>query len=69
MWGNLYLAEKEGGAFTERDEQAAVILADWAAVAIDNARLYETSERRRDELERAVRGLQATSDIADRDRR
>jgi signal transduction histidine kinase len=63
-WGNLYLTEKAGGPFTELDEQAAVILADWAAVAITNARLYETSERRRDELERAVRGLRATSDIA-----
>ncbi len=37
-WGNLYLTEKEGGEFTEQDEEAAVILADWAAVAIDNAR-------------------------------
>jgi len=64
-WGNLYLTEKEGGGeFTERDEQAAVILADWAAVAIDNARLYETSQLRRRELERAVRGLEATRDIA-----
>ena len=63
-WGNLYLAEREGGPFTERDEQAVVILADWAAVAIGNARVYETSERRRGELERAVRGLRATSDIA-----
>ena len=55
-WGNLYLAEKQGGGeFTERDEEAAVILADWAAIAIDNARLYETSERRRDEPEKAVR--------------
>jgi signal transduction histidine kinase len=63
-WGNLYLAEKEGGDFTERDEQAAVILADWAAVAINNARLFETSELRRQELEKAVRGLEATRDVA-----
>jgi signal transduction histidine kinase len=63
-WGNLYLAEKEGGEFGEQDEQAAVILADWAAVAIDNARLYETSELRREELERTVRGLEATRDVA-----
>ncbi len=64
-WGNLYLAEKEGGGeFTERDEQAAVILADWAAVAINNARLFETSELRRHELEKAVRGLEATRDVA-----
>lgn len=63
-WGNLYLTEKEGEGFTDGDEEAAVILADWAATAIDNARLYETSERRRAELERAVRGFEATHDIA-----
>ena len=63
-WGNLYLAEKLDGSFSEEDEQAAVILAEWAAVAIDNARLYQTSERRRGELEKAVRGLEATRDVA-----
>ena len=30
-WGNLYLTEKQDGEFTEQDEEAAVILADWAA--------------------------------------
>jgi len=63
-WGNLYLTEKEGGEFTPADEEAVVILADWAATAIANARLYETSEHRRVELERAVRGLEATRDVA-----
>jgi signal transduction histidine kinase len=64
VWGNLYLTEKQGGEFSEQDEQAAVILADWAAIAIDNARLYETSERRREEAEKAFRGLEATRDVA-----
>ena len=59
-WGNLYLTEKEGGEFTEADEQAVGVLADWAVTAIGNARLYETSERRRADLERAVRRLEAT---------
>lgn len=64
-WGNLYLTEKgDGLRFTEEDEQAAVVLAEWAAIAIENARLYETSEQRRGELEQAVLGLQATRDIA-----
>lgn len=64
-WGNLYLAEKqEGGEFTDEDERAAIVLAGWAAVAIVNARLYETSERRRGELEKAVLGLQAARDVA-----
>jgi signal transduction histidine kinase len=63
-WGNLYLTEKEGGdEFTETDEEAARILADWAAIAIENARLYQTSERRRGELEKAFRGLEATRDV------
>jgi len=65
-WGNLYLAEKEDGEeFTDEDEDAAVALAQWAATAIDNARLYEDSERRRRQLEQAVRSLEAARDIAD----
>jgi signal transduction histidine kinase len=64
VWGNLYLTEKGGGEFTPQDEEAAVILAEWAAIAIENARLYETSERRRQEFEKAFRGLEATHDVA-----
>jgi signal transduction histidine kinase len=64
VWGNLYLTEKEeDSAFTEADEEAAAMLADWAAVAIENARTYQVSERRRRELERAFRGLEATHDV------
>lgn len=55
VWGNLYLTEKTDGEFTEADEEAAVVLADWAAIAIGNARTYETSERRREEAERLSR--------------
>ena len=65
-WGNLYLTEKHAGAeFTEADEEAAVVLAQWAATAIENARLYETSELRRVQAERAVLGLRAARDITD----
>ena len=64
-YGNLYLTDKAGGEeFTERDEQLLRVLSEWAAVAIFNARLYEDVARRRAELERAVRGLQATAAIA-----
>lgn len=63
-WGNLYLTEKMDGPFDQRDEEAATILADWAAIAIDNARTYETSERRREAAEKAIRGLEATRDVA-----
>jgi GAF domain-containing protein len=64
-WGNLYLTEKEGGVqFDDTDEQTAVTLAEWAAVAVENARLYSNAEARRAELERAVRSLEATTAIA-----
>ncbi|MFZ0383640.1 MAG: GAF domain-containing protein [Solirubrobacteraceae bacterium] len=37
VWGNLYFAEKEDAReFSEADEQAAVVLAEWAAKAIAN---------------------------------
>jgi signal transduction histidine kinase len=64
VWGNLYLTEKQDGEFTAQDEAAAVILAEWAATAIENARLYQVSERRRAEQEQAVRGLEAARDIS-----
>jgi signal transduction histidine kinase len=65
-WGNLYLTEKRGGIeFTAQDEEAATVLADWAGTAVENARLYESSERRREEAERAVQSLEAARDIAD----
>jgi signal transduction histidine kinase len=64
-WGNLYLTEKEGADdFDDDDLEAAVVLAEWAAIAIDNARLFGTSERRRVKLERAVGGMEAARDIA-----
>jgi signal transduction histidine kinase len=45
-YGNLYLTEKEGGAdFTQEDEDLVILLAGQAAVAIENARLYEASTR------------------------
>jgi signal transduction histidine kinase len=63
-FGNLYLTDKAEGPFEEVDEAAMLVLAEWAGIAIENARLYESVERRRDELERAVRSLEATTEIA-----
>ena len=61
VFGNLYLTDKrEADEFDERDEHLLTVLADWAAVAIENARLYEDVDRRRSELERAVQGLETT---------
>jgi signal transduction histidine kinase len=51
-YGNLYLTEKEGGAdFTEEDEVVLTLLASQAAVAIENARLYEAVTRWSRQLE------------------
>ena len=63
-WGNLYLTDKIGGEFDDADEEAAVVLASWAAIAVENARLYKQTDSRRAELERSVRALEATSEIA-----
>ncbi|RAO14283.1 Histidine kinase [Micromonospora noduli] len=57
IFGNLYLAEKKGGAqFTEDDEEIVVALAAAAGVAIENARLYALAHRRE-------RWLAATAEI------
>jgi two-component system, NarL family, sensor histidine kinase DevS len=63
-WGNLYLTEKGNGDFDEADEQSAMILAEWAAIAVENARLYNSVQSRGDEMERAVHRLEATTEIA-----
>jgi signal transduction histidine kinase len=45
-YGNLYLTEKHGGEdFPKEDEELVTLLAGQAAVAIENARLYEASTR------------------------
>ncbi|WP_425571258.1 GAF domain-containing protein, partial [Phytohabitans houttuyneae] len=57
IFGNLYLAEKQGAAeFTQDDEEIAVALAAAAGVAIENARLFATAHRRE-------RWLAATAEI------
>ena len=63
-WGNLYLTEKTGGEFTEDDEQAVVMLARYAAIAIDNAHRLEQVSARRDELERSLAAMRATTEIS-----
>lgn len=52
VFGNLYLTEKQGGEdFTSDDEDLAIALAAAAGVAIQNARLFEHSNRRQKWLE------------------
>jgi signal transduction histidine kinase len=60
-YGNLYLTEKADGAdFDEEDEELVELLAEQAAVAIENARKYEAGLLTRSRQER----LQIVSDIA-----
>ncbi|HAN71741.1 MAG TPA: histidine kinase [Actinobacteria bacterium] len=54
VFGNLYLTEKRSGrAFTAEDERTVMALAAAAAVAIENARLYERT-RTREKWQQAV---------------
>ena len=51
-FGNLYLTEKaHGSEFTSEDEELTQLLAAQAAVAIENARLYASSNRSLRQLE------------------
>ena len=51
-YDNLYLTEKSGGEpFTEEDQELVSLLAGQAAVAIENARLYEAATRWSRQLE------------------
>src|SRR6476469_8358199 len=47
IYGNLYMTEKQGAdEFDEPDEEAALTLATWAGIAIENARLYTSLSER-----------------------
>lgn len=51
-YGNFYLTEKAGGEdFTDEDQELVTLLAGQAAVAIENARLYEATARWSEQLE------------------
>jgi len=50
-YGNLYLTEKDGGDFTGEDEDLVKLLAAQAAVAVENARLYESATAWSQQLE------------------
>jgi signal transduction histidine kinase len=65
VYGNLYMTEKAGGReFDEADEEAATTLASWAAIAIENARLYTSLSTRESEIARALRRAETSADIA-----
>ena len=66
-YGNLYLTEKAGGEqFTAEDEEIVTLLAAQAAVAIENARLYESATRWSRQLEtlhEVVRSIVDETDV------
>ncbi|MEU6811961.1 GAF domain-containing SpoIIE family protein phosphatase [Streptomyces sp. NPDC046831] len=45
IYGNLYLADKQDGPFSDEDEEIVTALAGAAGVAIENAHLYERVRR------------------------
>ena len=58
--GNLYLTNKRGGGeFTDDDEAVLIALGAAAAVAMENARLYETARRQQ-------RWVQASAEVTTR---
>ena len=60
-FGNLYLTEKEGGDFDDADEETLVLLAGWAAIAIENARIYAGSGPSAMSSSARSSGLEATT--------
>ncbi len=65
LLGQIYLTDKKNGAeFTEEDESVIETLAAYAAVAIENARLYETVLKRDKKLAQRNQDLSLLNDLA-----
>jgi len=64
-YGNLYLTEKRDGDFTDEDEELVALLAAQAAVAIENARLYESATRWSRQLETLHETVRSVVDETD----
>ena len=65
VYGNLYLTEKAGGAAFDADDEAVLTgLAAASGVAIDNARLFEESQRHYAEARRRQEWLEITGDMS-----
>lgn len=64
-FGNLYMTEKrDAEEFDKDDEEAALTLAIWAGIAIENARLYTSLSEREAEVQQALRRAETSVDIA-----
>ncbi|HET6172768.1 MAG TPA: GAF domain-containing sensor histidine kinase [Gaiellales bacterium] len=64
IFGNLYLTEAPDGVFTEEDERVALLLAGMAAVAIENARLYQDATEQAEQARRAAEARVALTSVA-----
>ena len=64
--GGLFFAHPEVGVFTERSERLVVNIAAQAAIAIDNARLYETARLSAQEREQLLESERAARSEAER---
>ncbi|HEX9968879.1 MAG TPA: GAF domain-containing SpoIIE family protein phosphatase, partial [Acidimicrobiales bacterium] len=62
--GGLFLGHPEVGRFTETHERLVVGIAAHAAVAFDNARLYESERQAREVAEEARRHLEVLADAS-----
>jgi PAS domain S-box-containing protein len=60
--GGLFFGHAQPGVFSERDERLATGIAAQAAVAIDNARLYQNSQQEVTARKRTEQELQALND-------
>jgi len=60
--GGLFFGHADVGVFTEREERIIVGIAAQSAVAIDNARLYQTSQQEIEARRQAERVLQALNE-------
>jgi signal transduction histidine kinase len=68
-YGNLYLTEKAGSVpFTAEDEELVELLAAQAAVAIENARLYQSAKRWSRQLESLHEVMRSLVEEMDLDR-
>jgi PAS domain S-box-containing protein len=56
--GGLFFGHSQAAVFTERSERSVALLAAEAAIAIDNARLFEAAQREIEERRKAEAALQ-----------
>src|SRR3954469_21453444 len=64
--GGMFFGHEKTDMFSDRHERLVLGIAGWAAVAMDNARLYESQVRAREQLERALQEAQEARSEAER---